>query len=56
MNKNQMNFLSPLPLLKFLSSQKFRVVMKQKRRRWSWTSKGRHNFLLQHETREMGVV
>ncbi len=25
-------------------------------RRWSWTSKGRHNFLLQHETSEMGQV
>ncbi len=25
-------------------------------RRWSWTSKGRPNFLLQHETREMGKV
>ncbi len=24
--------------------------------RWSWTSKGRHNFFLQHESREMGVV
>ncbi len=24
--------------------------------RWSWTSKGHHNFLLQHETRKMGVV
>ncbi len=25
-------------------------------RRWSWTSKGRPNFFLQHETREMGLV
>ncbi len=61
--KSRTNFLStpPPPSLKFPSSPKLRVnktvwVENVSCRRWSWTSKGRHNFLLQHETREMGVL
>jgi hypothetical protein len=50
-----MNYLpSPLTLSDtkmFVSSMILRILDAEVQ-----TSKGRHNFLLQHETREMGVV
>ncbi len=48
-----MNYL-PLPL----NTPPFIVLITISfvRRRWSWTSKWRHNFLLQHETRKMGEM
>ncbi len=46
----------PSPKLRVEIKQKWSKMFRVAARRWCWTSKGRHNFLLQHETREMGPV